>query len=187
MRRHSYLLVSSLALLIAGCAAAGARTPPPGMGVTSLQAPERPAGAGDVQLAKSPLVETAHPLANDVAGALVAKDYAKVLSLTETVSLSPEGAWLRYDRASALAGLGRTDDAVNEFDRAELRFIQNDDEAGRATAIWGRARALAEAGRCAEARRAYDEYVGLMRSRDSDSAQMAIRYAAACRAPVIQR
>jgi tetratricopeptide (TPR) repeat protein len=184
MSAKTILGFSLVALMTTACASAA--PPPPATGVTSMQAPDG-SPAQDIQLAARPSQVTAHPLSMEVAAALGAHDYEKVFALTDVVTRAREGAWLRYDRASALAGLGRTDAAVNEFDRAELRFIENDDDAGRAMAIWGRARALAEAGRCPEARRAYDEYVGLMRSRDSDSAQMALRYAAACRSPVTLR
>jgi hypothetical protein len=91
-----------------------------------------------------------------------------------------EGARLAYERGAALAGVGRIDEAVAAFDRAELLFTQTDDDVDRATAIWGRAHALAGSGRCSEARRAYGEYRVLVRPRDPTAAEMATRHAAAC-------
>src|SRR5580693_3072592 len=50
--------------------------------------------------------------------------------------------------------------------------------------IYDRANALALAGRCKDARAAYDEYAGLVRSYDPRKAAMALRYADDCVEPV---
>jgi hypothetical protein len=53
-----------------------------------------------------------------------------------------------------------------------------------ALAIYDRANSLALAGRCKEARAAYDEYAGLVRSYTPQKAEMALRYADDCIEPV---
>src|SRR5690606_37066369 len=52
---------------------------------------------------------------------------------------------------------------------------------GRNISIWGRARALADAGRCEEADAAYREYAGLVAGSDPTSVRLAYEYAKHCR------
>jgi hypothetical protein len=176
------------------------------VGVTSLQAAD-----GTHALRESPSIETpdAESSARMTASAeaLDARDYVRVLALTESPSSAPTGAWLDYDRAAALTGLGRTDEAAEVFKKAELRFAEAGDEArrspaigarardlyvagdqmGRSVAIWGRARALSEAGRCAEARSAYQEYEAFVRQGDPRAAEMAVACSRACRPVAVLR
>jgi len=107
-----------------------------------------------------------------------------------------------YSRVLALTALGRTDEAVRFFRQAEAEFATTRDEAqtsslwrsrragldeGQAVSIWGRARALSLAGRCAEAAGAFKEYEDLVRDRDPLAARMAPPYSSACRAPLVLR
>jgi tetratricopeptide (TPR) repeat protein len=167
-------LLTAVVLVNAACAAHRLH-PRPDVGATSLQ----PASAtGTV---------TVDPRTSEAVGALAAHDYEKVLEQTESAPEGPRGAWLLYDRGSALTALGRTDEAVEAFEDAEERFDGSHDDAGRAVAIWGEARALAEAGRCAEAQPVFEQYKDLVREKDSSAAEMAVRYAAECKATVIVR
>jgi hypothetical protein len=185
MGHRTLLLGSCFGILAISCAANVAR-PGNDVGVTSLQAPDV-GGAEITEEAESPAqVPAIDPRMTEVANALGARDYAHVLALTETPSFSPSGAWLDYDRAAALAGLGRTDEAVEAFRTAEKRFHERSDDAGRAVAIWGRARALSLAGRCAEAREAYGEYEAYVQLSDPKGAEMAAAYAGDCR-PILVR
>lgn len=117
--------------------------------------------------------------------ALFAHDYAKVLALTERPAEPQTAAWLDLDRASAFVALQRTDEAVFTYRRAAQRFAEVGDAAGRDQALWGAAHALDVAGRCSEAKRAYDEYARFVRPIDPFAAQMAATYAGRCR-PVVR-
>jgi len=177
-----FLVGSCLGALAMSCAS----TVTVPSGVTSLQAPDQRA----IPVAPAPVVETrargpvVDPRTTSAVEALVARDYTRVLALTEPASTAPTAAWLDYDRGSALAALARTDDAVEAFLRAELRFGDAEDPLGRSVAIWGRARALAEAGRCADARPAFEQYAAFVRAGDPRAAEMAVAYARSCR-PVV--
>jgi len=96
------------------------------------------------------------------------------------VDADPSNPWAHYDRGVALHGLGRTDAAIAAYRAAEQRF-ENAGQWGKSIAIYGRARALDDAGRCAEARTAYVEYADFVRSSDPNAADMAITYAKECR------
>lgn len=181
------VVFGSFGLLAVACAASLNR-PSGRMGVTNLQAVDEPryspevSSVPDTTMAHGPVVD---PRTSEAADALGAHDYAKVLELTESPSKAPTGAWLDYDRGSALVGLGRTDEAVESFKRAEVRFEQAGDDGGRAAALWGRARAYDEVGRCSEARAAYGEYEAFVRPSDSRAAEMAAAYAGMCRPVVV--
>jgi tetratricopeptide (TPR) repeat protein len=100
----------------------------------------------------------------------------------QAIQLSPQDAWPYYNKGMALARLGQTDAAVSALSAAELRF-STADPWGRSVAIYGRAHTLAGAGRCAEARQAFEEYSKFVEERAPDSAALARRYATECRAP----
>jgi Flp pilus assembly protein TadD len=121
-----------------------------------------------------------------VVNALAEHDYAQALAVADKALLSASPSpWLDYDRAEALAGLGRTDEAVEAFRKAEQRFrTAPEDRAGESAAKWGRARALAEAGRCSEARGAYDEYAAFVAAFDPPAANLAATRALECRSVV---
>lgn len=175
------VLVYGLPLVLAACVVSMGESPSARPGVAEVQASEPGSRATG---SPAPTVDPRSTLA---ANALAAQDYAVVLALTEDTRDSDVGAWLDYDRAAALTGLRRTDEAVEVFERAEERFRAGNDEDGRTKAVWGRARALAEAGRCAEARLAFDDYRQLVRLEDPRGAEMAAAESAACRTPVISR
>ena len=185
--RHGLLVTGfCCGLLATSCAANVMRSGSKG-GVTSLQATEDSQPSREYPSSPAPPAESnAHDPAVDARAteaveALVGHDYAKVLALTESPSNAPTGAWLDYDRAAALAGVGRTDEAVEVFKRAGLRFKEGGDDEGRSASLWGRAHALDEAGRCPDARRAYQEFEAFARLRDPRAAEMAAAYSGTCR------
>jgi len=176
MDRRILFIVACLSSAAAACAAS-TRHPAPDVGVASMQARDTAhgtPGAGPPQI---------DPRTTQAVEALVAHDYAKVLALTQSAESSEASAspWLEYDRASALAGLDRTDAAIEAFTKAASRFRQARDDAGVARALWGKAHTLDEAGRCAEARQAYAQYESFVGPKGLGDAERAARYAGTCR------
>jgi tetratricopeptide (TPR) repeat protein len=106
------------------------------------------------------------------------------LKLAErAISANAHDPWGYYDKAMALSRIGQLDRALGAFGEAELRYAATD-RWGKSVAIYGRAHALSEAGRCDEARKAFRAYVSLIREQDLKSANMAVKYAADCRSPI---
>jgi tetratricopeptide (TPR) repeat protein len=97
----------------------------------------------------------------------------------KAITADPSNPWARYDRAAALTDLGYTDDAVAEFARAQQAF-STADSWGKSIAMYGRAHALAQAGRCPAAQAAYEEYAVFVERADPASAKMARTYARDC-------
>jgi hypothetical protein len=195
MLPRTLVLGACSCLLAAACAASVPPSGNPGgvtnrasvanrTGVTSLQAPDEGPRSSEPPSdhARDRLIDRR---TTEAAEALGARDYPRVLTLTEPSSNAPADPWLEYDRASALAALGRTDAAVAAFQRAELHFVETGDDAGRSVSLWGRALALDEAHRCAEARLAYTAYEDFVRLRDPRGAEMAEAHAASCRSLVV--
>lgn len=100
----------------------------------------------------------------------------------EAIKADGRNAWAHYDRGSALAELRKVDDAVASFRDAE-RLFAGADGWGHSVAVWGRAHVLYQAGRCAEAREAFQDYVRTFQSLDPDGAALAQRRAESCKAP----
>lgn len=93
---------------------------------------------------------------------------------------APNDPWALYERGTALAKLGRTDEAVLAFSRAAALYGDALPH-GKELAMYGRARTLDMAGRCTEARASYESYAGFVRPFDPTSAEMAITYGRECR------
>jgi tetratricopeptide (TPR) repeat protein len=120
-------------------------------------------------------------LASRAASAEIAGDPQAALQLAEkAVAANPRDPWGYYAKGDALASLGKVDDAVKALGLAEEHFALSD-LWGRSVAIYGRAQALAEVNRCAEARGEFLRYAAFVRERDPQSADIAIRVAADCR------
>ena len=122
-------------------------------------------------------------LSSQSAQALVGGRPAEALRLADqAVATDVRNPWAHYDRAAALADLGRTDDALKEFKAAEARF-STDDPWGRSVAMFGRANLLAQAGRCAEAVAAFRDYARFVEQKDPGGAALARQQASACQSP----
>jgi hypothetical protein len=90
--------------------------------------------------------------------------------------------WLEYDRAAALAGLGKVGEAVDTFRHAEDHFSQLGRQGrwGQSLSVWGVARAFGNSGRCSEARPEYQRYAALVQATDPRGAQMALAFSKSC-------
>jgi tetratricopeptide (TPR) repeat protein len=131
-----------------------------------------------------------HPELTVIASALMRGDFVAVLELAGLATPSTESKpWLDYDRGSAFTGLAETDEAVTAFRAAEVGFQGLGDSGrwGQSLAIWGRARALRDVGRCTEANHAFDEYGTLIASSDRAGAQMAGDYVRSCTPRSVER
>jgi hypothetical protein len=102
----------------------------------------------------------------------------------EAIAANERDPWARYEEATALWRLGQIDAALTSFLDAERRFPPAE-WWGRSIAMYDGAHVLAEAGRCEEATREYQRYAAFVRERDPASADLATRYAAKCRPPVV--
>src|SRR5438045_3837037 len=54
----------------------------------------------------------------------------------EALRADPQNAWAHYNRAAALAGLNRVDEAVAAYDTAASKFAASD-KRGHSLALWG--------------------------------------------------
>jgi tetratricopeptide (TPR) repeat protein len=121
------------------------------------------------------------PAMTELATAVITHEYERALEASEHVAKPARASgWVDYNRAVALAGLGRIEEALAAYRAAEERFGSAEPE-HRAIAIYGRARALDQSGRCAEARRVYAEYADLVRQWSPADAARAEKIARACR------
>jgi tetratricopeptide (TPR) repeat protein len=97
----------------------------------------------------------------------------------EGIRADPDDPWPYYNKGMALASLGQVNAAVAALLESEKRFAAND-LWGRSVAIYGRAHALSQVGRCAEARQAFEQYAALVEPHDAEDARMARSYATHC-------
>ena len=118
------------------------------------------------------------------ASALSRFDYPLALSSAQAgLAIRPNDPWLLYDQGAALAGLGRTDEAVVALAQAEKAFT---DDHGRATAIYRAGLAFEMAGRCTEAKREFARYAHIEREENVQLAADALRHRQIC-IPVTER
>lgn len=120
---------------------------------------------------------------NAVVLALREGEYGRALTLSERIEPGSRlgDAWRAYDRGEALVGLHRTDEAISSFETADQRFADaGEGFYGRPLVAWSKGRALVDAGRCAEARRALHDFARLVQDRDPESAGMAMDLARSC-------
>jgi len=99
----------------------------------------------------------------------------------QAIRADPRNPWPYYDKGMALAEVGETDAAIASLYAAEQRF-QPSDRWGRSVAIYGRAHALHQAGRCTESVQAFAEYANFVAKDEPQAAAMARRYAMDCKA-----
>ena len=125
------------------------------------------------------------PRATQADEALFAHDYDRVLALTADPTDATANGSLLLARGAALVGLGRTDDALATFRRAELDYARAGDYTGEAQAMWGCVYALGEAGRCDEAMLAHDRYARFVRMTDPRAAELLAAFSGMCRSAVV--
>ncbi len=114
------------------------------------------------------------------------RDTQAVAVADRILALSPEPspwlAWIEYYRAVALTDLRQTDAAVGAYEKAAARFAEHGANAwGRSIALYGKARALNDAYRCVEARKAYADYADFVRAKHPHDAAMAVAHAGDCK------
>ena len=85
----------------------------------------------------------------------------------QAIRADPRDPWPYYNKGMALAELGETDAALAALYAAEQRFAPTD-RWGTSVAIYGRAHALGQAGRCVEAVQAFAEYASFVGKDDPD-------------------
>ena len=133
----------------------------------------------------TPVKQQVSDLCTQSARALMRGDPAAALSFSEqAIALAAGDPWAHYDRAVALGGLGRVDEAVSEYRLAQARF--GDDEWGASISIYGRAHLLAEHRRCEEAEAGYEEYANFVIKDAPKEAEMALAYASDCPLPGVK-
>ncbi|HEY2901212.1 MAG TPA: tetratricopeptide repeat protein [Polyangia bacterium] len=96
------------------------------------------------------------------------------------IKADPDDGWGYYDRGEALQALGQTDGAISAYREAEKHFPN--EVWSKSIPLYGEANALAVAGRCDEARVAFERYASFVESADPRSAELGRRYAKDCRA-----
>ena len=112
---------------------------------------------------------------------------AEALALAEQgIRADANDPWSYYGKAMALSELGQVDAAAAAFQESERRFLPGDFW-GKSVALYGRGHAYAQAGRCAEARKAFDEYAALVGGYDGKSVELVHRYVDECRASLLKR
>lgn len=178
MNASHAIAVFTVASLTAACGASGGAFASRTHATSAEVAAPPPLGLG---------VDSAEdaPLRAVVDGILFHDDAEAVAAADRAAEAGPTSPWVDYYRAVALADLKRTGDAVSAFEGAERRFPDN--AWARSIAIYGRARALDDGHRCADAVAAYKEYADAVRGTDPWSADMALRIGAQCGTTVTTR
>ena len=153
-----------------------------GIGLLSAQA-----ARGELQAPRDVNVEPTNrqssELASRSATADMQGDLQQAVQLADqAIRSDPRNAWAYYDKGMALAEMRETDGAIAALYAAEQHFATSD-RWGKSVAIYGRAHALAQAGRCTEAVQAFAEYAAFVGKDDPQAAYMARRYAMDCKAP----
>ena len=97
----------------------------------------------------------------------------------EALRADPKNAWAHYNRAAALAGLNRIDEAVAAYDQAAGAFAASD-KRGKSLALWGKAHVLYRTGKCAQASEAFTEYTKFVGSSDPQATELASHRATTC-------
>ncbi len=97
----------------------------------------------------------------------------------EAIRVNPKDPWAYYNKGMALGRMGELDGALAALFAAQQHFAPYD-RWGQSVAAFGRAHLLAEAGRCEDARVAFQEYMNLARG-DQDGIALAARLSRDCR------
>ncbi len=112
---------------------------------------------------------------------LVIGDYGAALKEAQAgLAILPNDPWLLYNVGTALAGLGRFDDALPVLRDAERGF-SSENIHGRSVAVYRRAITLEFAGRCDEAAAEMKYYSEMVQPSQPQLAQHALTHATFCR------
>src|SRR5580692_3885433 len=152
-------LMATLALgllVVTGVARADQGTPP-----AQAAAPAATASAGELKAPENVYAEPSTPasaeLASRAATAEMKGNPQESLRLSdEAIRADAKDPWPYYDKGMALAQVGEINGALAALLAAEQHFSPTD-RWGRSVAVFGRAHTLAGAGRCDEARQAFQE------------------------------
>ena len=148
---------------------------------TPQQLAEREESAHQKETMNDATLHEALASSTEAGRALVRGDYATALArANDGLEVAPEHPWLLYDRGAALAGLGRTDEALAPLRDAEQRFAAADVH-GRAVATYRRALALEVDGRCQEEQAELEHYAALTGTPPAQLARLEKRHINACR------
>jgi Flp pilus assembly protein TadD len=170
------------------------------MAIAAIDLRGAPASAAPPTAPSEVQAESWSPKAADLAtrsvdAELSGDSQSSVALADQAIRANPRDPWPYYDKGMALARLGQTDAAVAALTAAEQHFSAGD-RWGISIAKFGRAHTFAGAGRCDEARAAFEEYASFVEQDDRPSANRARHYATQCRpkaapgtasAPAIQR
>jgi tetratricopeptide (TPR) repeat protein len=142
--------------------------------------------AADWDLLATPAGRRATQASTASARALAEGDFEQALQMAERAAhFEPRYGWAHYNRAAALAGLGRAEEAFVAYQQAVA--LLPDLPWGRSVALYGYAHAMNSEGRCDEALAIYRAYARFMKhlgdSQDVADARTALRVAAACETP----
>jgi len=163
-----------LSVVIGAARADEATAPAPATPPAELKAPEN--------VHAEPSTPASAELSSRAATAEMKGDPQDSLKLADqAIRADARDPWPYYDKGMALARVGEINGAVAALLAAEQHFSPSD-RWGRSVAVFGRAHTLAEAGRCDEARAAFQEYMSLVRG-DPDAVALASRYSRDCRPP----
>jgi Tfp pilus assembly protein PilF len=122
-------------------------------------------------------------LASDAAKALAGGDFDGAVELTKrALATSSTDPWAHYIHAEALVRQGHVDDALPEYRVAE-QALPREERWSRSIVLWGRANALYQTGRCAEAKAAFNDYVSYVSKDDRAAADMAQKHIDDCKPP----
>jgi hypothetical protein len=115
---------------------------------------------------------------SDVDTPLIHGDFAGALRAADrSLAANPHDPWVVYARGCALAGLGRTQEALGALRKAEHLFPGAHE---KGLAIWRRAILLEDAGNCDGARRELTAYEDVVRGSEPESLALADRYQNSC-------
>ncbi len=121
--------------------------------------------------------------ASDAAQALIQGDFAGAISIADkSIAAYANGGWAHYVRGEALVRTNKLDDGIAELRLAEHAFPPAE-RWSKSVAIWGRANAYYQLGRCTEAKTAFNEYIAFVRSEDKNAVEMAQTHIEGCKGP----
>jgi tetratricopeptide (TPR) repeat protein len=146
----------------------------PGIARAQLMPPHQAVDPGSAQSSELTSAASEALVGGHAADALAAADKA--------IAVDARNPWAHYNKAAALTQLGHIDVAVAEFFLAQQSFSAAD-AWGQSVALYGRANAFAQVGRCAEAQPAFEEYATFVEAADPQAAATARAYAKNCNSP----